>query len=517
MKLIHIIPFCFVFLIIFADESSEEVYELSDFVVSDKNDKGYFSGSSTSATKANELIKNTPVNVTVLNQELLDDLGINTSEDLSLVASSIDTDPNSYSLDQIRIRGFRNTFTRFNGFKRTLARDGYNIARYDIIKGANSLIFGQASPGGTVNAIPLRANFRKDNGSILFSLGNNGFSKKIINYNKVFSDKIAARFMILDHYQGYENTYKNYGLKSKTFALNYRPDFTSSIQLHLEKVESSFSFPTLSLKDNTKIDDSVEGGSFEDGNTYDGYLSSSENRSMSKDFNVPFNGEWLNFADDMMLFNLFLHTRNNGFPTALSSSKFLNDPNTGFYPTQIAPGVPHPEAPSGGNYLGGQDLKALDDQGQLSVNLNNKNTVTAIASEVRNYLKDYYSIIDEHNYGYQSGPDKNKRVSGKFYTLDYQKVFDNGLELSVSVNHQNQSGRNIARDGYGITRVIDSYSDISNNWPRQSIPVFFNTVPTSLFDPFDYYDLDPISGFPILNGSNYYTTEGKEKLSMSHS
>ena len=80
MKLIHIIPFCFVFLIIFADESSEEVYELSDFVVSDKNDKGYFSGSSTSATKANELIKNTPVNVTVLNQELLDDLGINTQK-----------------------------------------------------------------------------------------------------------------------------------------------------------------------------------------------------------------------------------------------------------------------------------------------------------------------------------------------------------------------------------------------------------------------------------------------------
>ena len=52
--------------------------------------------------------------------------------------------------------------------RRNLPKDGYNISRYDI-KGANSLIFGQASPGGSVNAIPLVANFRKDAGSFLFA------------------------------------------------------------------------------------------------------------------------------------------------------------------------------------------------------------------------------------------------------------------------------------------------------------------------------------------------------------
>ena len=117
-----------------ADKTNESVYELSGFIVTDKEDKGYFSGSSASATKANELIKNTPVNVTVLNQEL-EDLGINTTEDLAQVGSSIDTDPTSYSLDQIRIRGFRNTFTRYNGFRRTIQEMAIILIDMILLKG----------------------------------------------------------------------------------------------------------------------------------------------------------------------------------------------------------------------------------------------------------------------------------------------------------------------------------------------------------------------------------------------
>jgi outer membrane receptor protein involved in Fe transport len=470
-----------------AVETNETVYELSDFVVTDKNDKGYFSGSSTSATKANELIKNTPVNVTVLNQELLDDLGINTTEDLAQVSAAIDTDPTSYSLDQIRIRGFRNSFTRFNGFRRTLPRDGYNISRYDIIKGANSMIFGQASPGGTVNAIPLLANFRKDAGAIAYSFGNKNLSKKIFNYNKVLSDKLAFRMMLINNYKGYEHAYKNYDLKSRTLAINYRPNSTSSLQLHLEKVDSKFSFPTLSMKDATMIDDSVDHGSTEDRSPYDGYLSSSESRSMKHNFNVPFNAEWLDFAEDKMLFNLFWHTRNNGNPSALSNDSFLN--NT-YYPFYIAPGIDPPEEASGGDLLGTEELQETYASSEYT-NFS-ESEIATIASEVRNYLRNYYSIINEHNYGYQSGPDKNKKITGVFNTLDYQKVLGNGLEFSLSANYQSQEGKNIARDSYGVSRVLDSYSDPSKNWPKPTTHLFYNDVPASSFE-------DPDSE------NNYYT------------
>lgn len=469
-----------------ATDTSETIYELSDFVVTEENDKGYFSGSSTSATKANELIKNTPVNVTVLNQELLDDIGIDTTEDLAQVSAAIDTDPTSYSLDQIRIRGFRNSFTRYNGFRRTIPRDGYNINRYDIIKGANSMIFGQASPGGTVNAIPLVANFRKDSGSIAYTFGNKDLSKKVFNYNKVVSDKLAFRVMLVDNYRGYEHAYKNYDLKSRTLAVNYRPDNSSSLKFHLEKVDSKFSFPSLSLKDATMIDDSVVEGSTQDRRPYDGYLSSSENRSMQANFNVPFNGEWLNFANDQMLFNLFWHTKNNGNPTALSNDSFLND---SYYPF-IAPGIEAPEEASGGDLLGTEELQekyAATQYKDVS-----ESEIATIASEVKNYLRDYYSIVNELNYGYQSGPDKNKKISGSFNTLDYQKVLGNGFELSLAAFYQDQKGKNLARDSYGVSRVLDSYSDPTFQWPKPLIHIFYNDVPASSFD---YPDSE----------NNYYT------------
>lgn len=508
-KLPYFIIFIFLYSHAFAGEVSEDVYELSDFVVTDENDKGYFSGSSTSATKANELIKNTPVNVTVLNEKLLDDLGINTTEDLAMVASSIDTDPTSYSLDQIRIRGFRNTFTRFNGYRRTLARDGYNIGRYDIIKGANSMIFGQASPGGTVNAIPLLANFRKDAGSVLYSFGNKDFLKVGFNYNKIFSDKLAARLMLVDHYQGYDHRYKNYDLKSKTLALNYRPDYTSSLQLHIEKVDSSFSFPSLSMKDDTRIDDSIDYGSTEDRSTYDGYISSSENRSMEKDFNVPFNSEWLNFVDDRMLFNLLWHTRNNENPTALSNSSFFNDANNGKYPTEFAIGYLAPEEASGGDFLSLEEEELYNQLKNPSSSYNNfdENDIALAATEVREYLTKHYSIINDLNYGYQSGPDKNKRVSGVFNTLDFQKVLGSGLELSISANYQEQDGKNVARDSYGISRVKDYYSNPSFIWPKPTQHVFFNDIPNSLYNNTsfeDYYKVNE-NGL-ILKENNYYTT-----------
>ena len=115
-----------------------------------------------------------------------------------------------------------------------------------------------------------------------------------------------------------------------------------------------------------------------------------------------------------MLFNLFWHTRNNGNPSALPNDNFLNN---FVYPGNEDP----PEAASGGDLLGTPQLLANYTSYQYTDV--SKKDIRTIASEVRDYLHDYYSIINKHNYGYQSGPDKNKRISRTFNTFDYQKSF----------------------------------------------------------------------------------------------
>lgn len=398
-------------------ETDEKVYELSDFVVTGSEDKGYYSANSTSITKANELVKNTPINLTVINEELLQDLGINTTEDLAQVSASIDTDPTSYSLDQIRIRGFRNTHARYNGFRRSIPRDSYNTARIDIIKGANSLIFGQASPGGSVNTIPAMANFRKDAGSIIYAFGNKGYDRKVFNYNKVTSDQLAVRFMALDHFQGYEHDYKKYDLESQTLSFNFRPNSKNSLLLHIENVEAQFNFPTLAMRDNTYLDDSDAGGNMMSGTKYDGYLSVSENTDYVRDYHVPFTSEWLNLVPQAFIDNLIIHTQNNAGPYQYNANG------------------------------------------------------SGIIIESKDDLIDYYSDIDESNYGYQSGPDKNKKIDGTFITAELQSVLSQNLEFSLALNYQKNTGNNLARDSYGSTRVIDSYTNLGD-YPRTHFHVY---------------------------------------------
>lgn len=431
----------FVFLLttltLLSNSIEDEVYELSDFIVTDSEDKGYYSANSTSITKSNELIKNTPVNLSIINEELLEDLGINFTEDLAQVSSSIDTDPTSYSTDQIRIRGFRNTWARYNGVRRNLPKDGYNISRYDIIKGANSLIFGQASPGGSVNAIPLIANFRKDAGSFLISKGNKDFNRKIFNYNWVLADNLAVRYMHLDHYQGYEHDYKSFDIKSQTLLLNYLPTNDSSLRVHIEKVDSKTSFPTLAMRDVTYADDSSNDDTMTTGEKYDGYLSVEDNSDQLYDFHVPFSPDWVNFAPQGMIDNLITHTQNNIDPTKVNGSL-------------------------------------------TGINILNRET-----------LRNYYSSIDESNYGYQSGPDKNKQVDGIFGTIDYQKILSNDLELSVTLNYQENEGVNLGRDLDGITRIRDSYTFPSASYPRTHEHLYHDVNENGLQDIFEPQAVSP--------------------------
>ena len=185
----------------------EELYVLPEFVVSNDQDEGYYSANSTSVTRTNTLVKNSPISMSIVNEQLLDDLNILSTEDLAMVSASIDEDPNGFSLDRIRIRGFRNSFSRYNFFKRNLPTDPYNIARVDIIKGANSLIFGQASPGGSVSNAPMLANFNKNTKALSVAVGNKDYLRTNFNANQIINDNFAIRVMGVHTEQGYDHQF----------------------------------------------------------------------------------------------------------------------------------------------------------------------------------------------------------------------------------------------------------------------------------------------------------------------
>lgn len=215
---------------------TDEVFVLDDFVVTTDGDMGYFSANSVSATRTNALVKNTPISLTIINEQMLEDLNILNDQDLDRATASVSADPDGFSLNQLRIRGFRSLTQRYDLFWREIERDGYNIQRVDIVKGANSLMYGQADPGGQINSVPKMAQFKENFVALKGTMGTNDFRRGEFDINHVFNDKFAMRLMGLDFSRDLDQLYEYVDQQGATLELNYRPTEKTQLRAHIEHV-----------------------------------------------------------------------------------------------------------------------------------------------------------------------------------------------------------------------------------------------------------------------------------------
>ena len=301
-----------------ADE--DEVYVLPEFVVSNESDEGYYSANSTSISRTNSLVKNTPISMSIINEQLLEDLNITSTEELAMVNASIDEDPNGFSLDRIRIRGFRSAFSRYNFFKRNVPSDNYNVARVDIIKGANSLIFGQASPGGSVNSVPMLANFGSNSQAFTQAFGNKGYQRTVFNINQIISDNAAIRLMGVRNLPGYDHSLKSSELEALTLASTLELNRNTQVRLHLEKVDTFNRFPGRAMRDKTKHDDDNDPD-----NGYQGILSSADFSNSITKYEVPFSPDWVEYLPQQAMDWLIDHTKENTYIDPITSREDLRN------------------------------------------------------------------------------------------------------------------------------------------------------------------------------------------------
>ena len=220
-----------------SSDTDEDIYVLDDFVVSTEDDRGYYAANSISATRTNALVKNTPISISVINEQMMEDLNILNDQDLVRATSSVSEDPDGFSLNQLRIRGFRSLTQRYDLFWREITRDGYNIQRVDIVKGANSLMYGQADPGGQINSVPKMAQIGKDFANFKHTAGNKDYSRSEVDFNYSPSDKFAVRLMGVDFSRDLDQLYEYADISGATLEAMYRPNSKTQLRAHIETIE----------------------------------------------------------------------------------------------------------------------------------------------------------------------------------------------------------------------------------------------------------------------------------------
>lgn len=180
-----------------ASAAREDPVKLDVFEVKTSGDIGYQSSNAAEATRMNTPIENIPMNVTIFNQQFIEDLlATNTAQLLEYDASSVKRTEN----DGFLTRGSSSVGSNFlNGFAQTAgfgSQPLVNIERVEVLRGPAAVLYGSGGYGGIYNRITKQprpnasASFRT-----IFS-EDNGYRMEL-DYNPgalpVFGNKLLAR------------------------------------------------------------------------------------------------------------------------------------------------------------------------------------------------------------------------------------------------------------------------------------------------------------------------------------
>lgn len=167
----------------------EETIVLSPFTVTSAKDYGYRSSASGTGTGFVGLIKDTPMNISVISRELIDDQGGNQLVDILRNSSSVAAHVKDEGV--ILVRGYSG-----QKFVNGLPAGGqgytlYDIDRVEVVKGPNAVFAGLSNPGGTINLIKMNPSFTPT-GSLSGELGDFDHHRFIARASgPLIADKLA--------------------------------------------------------------------------------------------------------------------------------------------------------------------------------------------------------------------------------------------------------------------------------------------------------------------------------------
>lgn len=168
-----------------------DTIKLEEFSVSAGRASGYRAQSAITATGFGANILDVPVTINVLTGEFVADLGANLQSEVLRYVPGIITSPNYES--QMIIRGFNGLQAYRNGQYRRQLYSTWGMDRIEVIKGSSSIFFGLVRPGGVVNYITKKPEFKTTGGDARVSFGSWDFQKAEVNYN-YGGETVAARF-----------------------------------------------------------------------------------------------------------------------------------------------------------------------------------------------------------------------------------------------------------------------------------------------------------------------------------
>jgi len=170
-----------------SNKVDSEVVTLSAFEVLANDDDGYVSSNIISGSRIREAIKDTPLNISVITEEMMRDLKADTLNNVLEYTTGVNVEEERNM--SFQVRGYRVWVPRRNGFRVGLPYgQTQNVERVEFVRGPASVLYGEADPGGIINTITKRPR-PKERTSISATVGSWDYFRSDVDWNKPLSAK----------------------------------------------------------------------------------------------------------------------------------------------------------------------------------------------------------------------------------------------------------------------------------------------------------------------------------------
>lgn len=193
-------------------DDREETIVLSPFEVQPDGDAGYQAANTTSGSRLNSRLKDTPAAVSPFTKEFLSDIGATDLESMLAYATNVEREvedslgfqnpPGRDSTGgdfRFRVRGIAGS-SSVDYAQSAVPVDLYNIERAEVASGPNSILFGLGAPGGTVALSSKSANLKRTHTSTKAVFGSWDFARFELDHNQVLRRRELG-FRLLGLYQ----------------------------------------------------------------------------------------------------------------------------------------------------------------------------------------------------------------------------------------------------------------------------------------------------------------------------
>ncbi|WP_286162372.1 TonB-dependent receptor [Methylobacillus flagellatus] len=156
---------------------------------------GYATRSSSTATKTDTPLIDTPQSISVITQDVIKDQSIQSVSEAVRYVPGVTAAQGEGNRDALILRGNATTGDLFvDGIRDDVQtyRDFYNTERIEVLKGPNGMIFGRGGAGGVINRVTKEAGWDPIR-ELSVSYGAYNQKRTSIDFNEAISDDVAFR------------------------------------------------------------------------------------------------------------------------------------------------------------------------------------------------------------------------------------------------------------------------------------------------------------------------------------